>query len=222
MTTVELKPLQAIVLAFSIQRRLYGYEIVDLVEQSVCSTVLKPTRTAAYNALRRLQQLGCVTSDIEDATQRQRVTKRRWDDHRRWYRATPTGLHAYQQWVTRKLDDEPERAGVLVRIAIAARLGTPALRKILHECEELSNAREETLQAVPTPNSCPTGIDALCNRLVIAERRLALRGIREWIGAARHEIDAYERQQEPVGPDRSSRCGKLLRPAGSCDPEKAR
>jgi hypothetical protein len=38
-------------------------------------------------------------------------------------------------------------------------------------------------------------MDVLCDQLVLAERRIALRGLREWVKVAGDEIDTFVQQQ---------------------------
>lgn len=194
MTAARISPFQAIVLGLLVQRRRYGYQIANLIERGVWAAIVTPRKTAVYAALRRLESLGHIAAEETDAGARHgHVSKRRWSDYRRWYRPTPQGLQAYQQWVTGRIGDEHGRAAVLVRIGIAAPLGTKALHEILDKDEALCDVQRRTLQQARAHVSASSGIAGLCNRLVIAEREITLRGIREWTQLAREELRAYER-----------------------------
>lgn len=205
-TFEQLTPVQAVVLAFTIDRRCYGYEIANRVEHGARGSFLPNLdRGAVYKALQRLERMGYVAAvdlDIE-----RRITKRR-----RWHHATPRGREAHRHWVARSLNPEPERTEILGRIISAARLGPVAIRKILAECDRYCDEREQALDTIQRLETACPNMDVLCDQLVLAERRIALRGLREWVKVAGGEIDTFVQQQANRHMEHMRRpeCGALL------------
>ena len=190
----ELTPVQAMVLAFTLDRPRYGYEIANRVQRGAGGSFLPNiNRGAVYKALQRLEQMGYVTAVDLDAVRP--ITKHRCDT-RQWHQATPRGRQAHHRWVTSSLSPEPERAEILGRIVSAARLGPAAIRKILVECLRYCDERERALDAVQRLDTGCPNMDILCDRLVLAERRIALRGLREWVQVASDETDAFVKQTD--------------------------
>jgi DNA-binding PadR family transcriptional regulator len=180
---------QAVILAFTIDRRCYGYEIANRVEHGARSSFLPNLdRGNVYNALQRLERMGYVAA--ADLDTEHRITKRR-----RWHHATDLGREAHRHWVARSLSPEPERTEILGRIVSAARLGPVAIRKILAECDRYCDERERALDTIQRLEAACPNMDVLCDQLVLAERRIALRGLREWVKVAGDEIDNFVQQQ---------------------------
>lgn len=204
--------MQAVVLAFMIDRPRYGYEIASRVEHGIAGSFLPLDRGAVYSALQSLERMGYVTA-IERNIER-RMTKRRCDT-RRWHQATTQGRDAHRRWVTGRLMPEPERVEILSRMTSAARVGPLAVRMILNECEQYCNDRERALNALDAIQMLDTeypNLSVLCDRLVLAECKIALRGLREWVQVARDEVDTFVQQQANPDiermqrPDHSVRC----------------
>lgn len=189
----ELTPVQAVILAFTIDRPRYGYEIASRVEHGMAGSFLvNLDRSAVYKALETLERMGHISAlDYRAAS---RAAKRRCDT-RRWHEATTQGREAHRRWLMNKLAPEPERTEILGRIASAARLGPPAIRTVLDECEQYCAEREQALEAIQRLDmQCPN-LSVLCDRLVFIERKTALRALREWIAMARDEVDNFVQQQ---------------------------
>ncbi|MFZ2050603.1 MAG: helix-turn-helix transcriptional regulator [Solirubrobacteraceae bacterium] len=190
----ELTPVQAVILAFTIDRPRYGYEIASRVEHGMAGSFLvNLDRSAVYKALETLERMGHIAA-LDHGCAVSRAAKRRCDT-RRWHEATTQGREAHRHWLMNKLAPEPERTEILGRIASAARLGPPAIRTVLDECEQYCAERERALEAIQRLDAeCPN-LTVLCDRLVFIERKTALRGLREWIEMARDEVDSFAQQQ---------------------------
>jgi DNA-binding PadR family transcriptional regulator len=198
--TLELTAAQAIVLGFAVRESCYGYEIAARIEEGVCGSFVRLDRKAVYVILRQLEVLSCVT--IVEGEQRRRTPGRLLDKRqRRWYTATPVGTRAYEQWIVSKFRAEPERVELLSRImsASAVRPGMGMLQAVLDECQAFCDGREEALAALQALTVSCSDTDALCARLVLLERTIALRGQRLWIKLARAEMAAHERRRGPKG-----------------------
>jgi DNA-binding PadR family transcriptional regulator len=183
----ELTLAQAVVLAFTIDRPRYGYEIASRVEHGVTGSFL--IYLDVYKALESLEQMGYV-----NAVDRDIMTTKRRRDTRRWFQATTRGREAHGRWVMTALTPESERTAILGRITSAARLGTSEIRRILTECEKYCDERECALDAIQKLDMEYPNIYVLCDKLVFAERKIALRGLREWVQVARNEVDAFVQQ----------------------------
>lgn len=177
-------PLQAIVLGFVIQRPSYGYEIANRC-QRLCGSFLYVHQTSIYGALERLSSIGL----IEALDPRPRPTGHR---ERRYFRVTTEGGKQHHRWAESEFGQETERAQLLARIATAGRTGTRGLRQTLDRYEQvLANQAEALAERQVTDTSHPS-LDALCERLVIIERRIALAGSEEWLAVARDEVNDFE------------------------------
>lgn len=210
--TLELTAMQAIVLGFAVRESCYGYEIADRIEQGVCGSFVRLDRKAVYVILRQLEGLGCVT--VVQGEQRLRTTIRVLDKRqRRWYTATPAGTRAYERWIVSKFRAESERVEILGRI-MSASAGRPEmgmLQAVLDECQAFCEGREEALVALQELTMSCSGNDALCARLVLLERTIALRAQRIWINIARAEMAAHERRRGPKGLIRRSKAPSAFR-----------
>lgn len=176
--------LQAIVLGLVIQRPSYGYEIANRC-QRLCGSFLYVRQASVYGALERLSAIGL----IEALDSRQRRVGR---GARRYFRVTAAGGDAYRNWAESEIRQETERAQLLARIATAGRLGITGLRKVLDGYEQVLIGQAKTLAEVQAADPAHPGLDALCERLVLVERRITLAGAEEWLAVARDEVDDFE------------------------------
>jgi DNA-binding PadR family transcriptional regulator len=177
-------PLQAIVLGLVIQRPSYGYEIADRC-QRLCGSFLHVHQTSIYGALERLNNVGL----IEALDRRPRLTGHR---ERRYFRVTTEGGRQHQHWAESEIRPETERAQLLARIATAGRSGTKGLRLALDRYERVLANQAENLAENQVVDASYPSLDALCERLVIVERRIALAGSEEWLAVARDEVNDFE------------------------------
>ncbi len=209
---LELTAAQAIVLGFAVRESCYGYEIAARIEGGVCGSFARLDRKAVYVILRQLEGLGCVT--VVQGEQRLRTTEQLLDKRqRRWYTATPAGIRAYERWIVSKFCAESERVEILGRImsASAVRPDMGMLQAVLDECQAFCEGREEALAALQALTETCLGSDALCARLVLLERTIALRGQRLWIRLARAEMAAHERWRGLKGLMRRSKAPSAFR-----------
>jgi DNA-binding PadR family transcriptional regulator len=209
---LELTAVQAIVLGFAVRESCYGYKISARIEGGVCGSFVRLDRKAVYVILRQLEVLGCVT--MVEGEQRLRTEGRLLDKRqRRWYTATPVGTRAYKQWIVSKFRAEPERVELLSRImsASAVRPGIGMLQAVLDECQAFCDGREEALAALQALTMSCSDSDALCARLVLLERTIALRGQRMWIKLARAEMAAHEQRRSPKGLMGRSKASRAFR-----------
>lgn len=155
-------PLKHAVLALVVERRGYGYELVQRLEERVGpGWHLNPS--AVYPALDQLERGGLVTSAA-----RRGGTRR---SPRIVYSATPAGLAALSAWLeTPATAPEPVRSDLYLRVAFARRQHRDALASQLlaHEraCRRLLTNYPRRCEDVPDASGV-----ALLDAAVVAHMR---------------------------------------------------
>lgn len=168
------------VLALIVERRSYGYELVQRFEERVGpGWQLNPS--AVYPALDQLERCGLATSSV-----RQGSTRR---SQRIVYAPTDAGAATLDAWLrTTDAPPEPVRADLHLRLAFAQREHRAALAAQLATHER---ACGELLARYPRPPGEPSadaGADAraaLVDEAVVARLRAEL----AWLAHAREDVD---------------------------------
>lgn len=190
----ELTPRLGVVLACTVQRPSYGYEIAGRIKECGHGGLFaRQSAGSVYYSLRRLEQVGYVEAVHGAAPVPRRITTRCWD-HRRWLSATPAGVHALSRWVCEQAQPKIQ-AQIHTRIEGAARRGTVALSQALDECEGICAEREELLGAIQMLAADAPQIGAPGDLVAIATRRAELGALRGRIQRARAHLRGDTRQR---------------------------
>lgn len=164
------------VLALLAERRGYGYELVQRLEERV-GPGWRLNPSAVYPALDQLERAGLAASTVRHGGTRR--------SPRVVYAPTPAGASALETWLrTTNAPPEPVRADLHLRIAFARREHREALAAQLaaHEraCGELL-ARYPRADLVARFGACGATAADLVDAAVVARLRADL----EWLATAR-------------------------------------
>jgi DNA-binding PadR family transcriptional regulator len=165
-------PLKHAVLALVAERRGYGYDLAQRLEQRV-GPAWQLNPSAVYPALDQLERAGLVA-----ASTRASGTRR---SPRVLYAATPAGLAALEAWLTTaQPDPEPVRSDLLLRLAFARAEHGAALVAELAARERSTAALLARCAADEPPTDARTLVDA-----AVAIR---LAGEVAWLGRTRDRL----------------------------------
>jgi DNA-binding PadR family transcriptional regulator len=168
-------------LGLVIERPSYGYELLQRFQRTYGETLVLSGSARIYTALATLQ----THALIEEVTPPLQVVQdakfnRQPKPH---YRATPSGVRAYQEWLVGQIEEERRRQRVFVR-QLAMLEPESALSVIdRYEQECLDDARKAEDEA-------PQSAAGVADRLAAEEAQLALEVRMSWIEYAREELSA--------------------------------
>lgn len=173
------------VLALVLEQPSHGYEIHQRYELRF-GGFLPTSRPSLYAILNRLREAGLIESIVLEPTGR----SRKQHDLRRSYRATRTGAQAFRRWVAERMRDDPERLGLLARIASVGFLGLDAVLGVVDRYE---SDCMRAMKALPTsdPEGAHGGVAELVESLVVDQHRREMRARIDWAKHARRILRAY-------------------------------
>jgi DNA-binding PadR family transcriptional regulator len=131
------------VLGLLVQRRGYGYDLVQRFEEQVGSA-WQLNAGAIYVALDKLEQEGLVrpvTNDGAGAPASRRRTMR--GAPRVIYEATPEGVDRFEDWMTTSSSMAPMREELHLKLALSHRRNLPRLIELTYEQEQACIERLE-------------------------------------------------------------------------------
>jgi len=131
------------VLGLLVQRRGYGYDLVQRFEEQV-GPAWQLNAGAIYVALDKLEQEGLVrpvTRDAEDAPVTRRRTAR--GAPRVIYEATPQGLERFDDWMATGSSRSPLREELHLKLALSQPRNVPRLIELTYEQEQACLERLE-------------------------------------------------------------------------------
>jgi DNA-binding PadR family transcriptional regulator len=182
-------PINWALLGLLIQRSSYGYELVQRFERTYGETVALSSRSQIYTALdslarRKLIEHVARRESIEDAG----------DVHigdpvrqpKLHYKATQTGICAYERWLVEQVSDDERRSRVIAQ-HFATLIPEHALR-VLELCAEA--CLEVAGRLAPEDEQRGEQPEALAERLAGEEERLRAGAALAWIEYARSELRA--------------------------------
>jgi DNA-binding PadR family transcriptional regulator len=185
-TGVLRSPVNWAVLGLVIEKPSYGYEIGQRFDRRF-GEFLPVSISNIYAALDRLEKAALIESLQTEPT----PTLRR--QPRVHYRATGPGTHAYRGWLAERIRDDPQRSGLLGRLAVTGVQGREAMLEVIdryaQEC-----LQESTRMSLSDRAESAAGADSLAGlmgRLLAEEQRLSIGAQLQWIAYARREIEDY-------------------------------
>jgi DNA-binding PadR family transcriptional regulator len=165
------------VLSLVIERRSYGYRMLDEFDQRF-GTFLSLSQSNLYDVLKRLEGEGYIEAAGQTGSRgRPRIN----------YRATAAGVVAFRAWLAERLCDDPQRLELLSRIASAGLNRGEAMRDVIdryaQEC--LAEGRELEVRS-----AAGIGVSSeLIDDLIAEERRRVADARLQWVAYARGRID---------------------------------
>lgn len=171
-------PVNWALLGLVIQRRSYGYELVQRFERTYADSLELSSRSQIYKALDQLARRGLIEHSqpegtLEEARQR-----------KLHYRATAEGVRAYEAWLIEQVEDR--RRSRLLAQQFAALPPEHALR-VLERCEETCL---EMVGRLPAEEDASQRSEVLAERLASGEERIRAGAMLGWIELARSELSA--------------------------------
>jgi DNA-binding PadR family transcriptional regulator len=183
-------PAAWLVLALVIEQPSHGYEISQRYQRHFGS-FLPTSVPRVYGALERLKDAGL----IEPIALKSAQPPPKQHLMRRSYRATRSGVRAYQRWVAERMRDDPQRPQLLGRITSTGLLGIDAVLDVI---DQYQRECMEELQALPTGSaqveSGDSTLEELTESLVIDQQRRELRARNDWAAHARQVLEAHKQQ----------------------------
>jgi DNA-binding PadR family transcriptional regulator len=168
------------VLGLVIQRPGYGYELFKRGERTYGKAIVFSHQAAVYNALTALEKHGLIEEvppDDNSSQEPRRQPKPR-------YRATPTAVPAYQDWLVFQATQEGHRSEQLA-VQVAS-LEPPDGLVVLKRYEQHLFAERKMLAE---PAAVAEG-SPLARRLVHEARRLEAEPALKWAQYARRQLEA--------------------------------
>jgi DNA-binding PadR family transcriptional regulator len=160
----------------SYEYELSGYDIRKWIEWSMRFFYGSPAYSQIYTELKKLEQLGLVTSRVEDGGTR----------NRRLYKITDAGLDAVTQWANESPLDPPVlKHSALLRVTLGHLTNPARLKEILQEhlayADEMHrNAAKEAKWAGADPSWAYARVALQwAERYYANERELTLKMIKE-------------------------------------------
>ena len=180
------------VLGLLIERPSYGYEIAQRFDRRF-GDFIQASTSNIYATLDRLEREQLIEplraeESLETSKRQPKVS----------YRATGKGASGYREWLAERLQENPQRTGLLSRLATTGVLGIEAMLDVIDRYEEqcLQVARR-----AGTPHTGPKPLGEseegllqadrageLMQRLIAEEQRLSIEAQLRWIAYARSEI----------------------------------
>jgi DNA-binding PadR family transcriptional regulator len=180
------------VLGLLIEKPSYGYEIAQRFDRRF-GEFIRASTSNIYATLDRLEREQLIEplsaqESLETSKRQPKVS----------YRATGKGASGYRGWLAERLQENPERTGLLSRLATTGLLGAEAMLDVIDRYEEqcLQAARRAGVPG-PGPTALTDGEEdvpqngqssELMQRLIAEEQRLAIEAQLRWIVYARSEI----------------------------------
>jgi DNA-binding PadR family transcriptional regulator len=173
-------PINWALLGLLIQRASYGYELVQRFERTYGDTVALSSRSQIYTALDSLSRRGLI-EHAEDGHVGDPVRQPKLH-----YKATQTGICAYERWLVEQVSDDERRSRVIAQ-HFATLIPEHALR-VLELCAEA--CLEVAGRLAPEDEQRGEQPEALAERLAGEEERLRAGAALAWIEYARSELRA--------------------------------
>jgi DNA-binding PadR family transcriptional regulator len=180
-------PVNWTVLGLVIEKPSYGYEIGQRFEHRF-GEFLPVGISSIYAALDRLEKAALIEAmAVEGAGAAKRQPRLR-------YRATAEGVGAYRGWLADCIRVDPQRPGLLARMASIGMHGVEAMLDVLERYEQ--ECLRERCSMAHTPASgtsarTPDTVSQLMDRLVAEEQRLSIDAQLRWVAYAREELRCY-------------------------------
>jgi DNA-binding PadR family transcriptional regulator len=184
------------VLGLVIEKPSYGYELSQRFERRF-GGLLRVGTSHIYAALNSLEKEALIEPmPIEQGPEKRRQPKIH-------YRATAAGARAYCGWLGQRMRDDSHRVELLGRLLSSGSLDARAMLAVVERYER-ECLEEASRIAMPRRDQPASGgqaaAQALAERLVAEERRLALHGQLLWAQYARREIGALAERGASQGP----------------------
>jgi DNA-binding PadR family transcriptional regulator len=161
----------------SYEHELSGYDIRKWIDWSMRFFYGSPAYSQIYSELKKLEQLGMVTSRVENSG----ATR-----NRRLYKITPAGLEAVKRWANEAPVDPPVlKHGPLLRVTFGHLTNPTRLKEVLTEhvayADEMSRKAAKDAKWAGADPSWAYARVALqwAERYYANERELALKMIKE-------------------------------------------
>jgi DNA-binding PadR family transcriptional regulator len=178
-------PVNWALLGLVIQRPSYGYELIQRFERTFADSLELSSPSQIYTALDMLARRGLV-EEILPASDRDVV--RQPKPH---YRATPSGVQGYTDWLFAQLDDERRRRRLLAQQLV---LLTPEQAlAVIERCEHSCLKEASAVTGARGGPAAVEGAAGLAERLISEDDRLRVGARLAWIEYARRELKALER-----------------------------
>jgi DNA-binding PadR family transcriptional regulator len=170
------------VLSLMIERSSYGYRMSDEFDQRF-GGFLSLSQSNLYDVLKRLEGEGYIEVAGQSGSRgRPRIH----------YRSTDAGAAAYRAWLAECLRDDPQRLGLLSRLASTSLGRGEAMLDVIDRYAEECLAEARELET-PLPRDA-TAVAGACSELmedlISEERRRVVAARLGWIAYARGRIDA--------------------------------
>lgn len=183
-------PVSWALLGLVIERPSYGYELVQRFERTYGDALALSSASQIYTALDSLESRELVHELMDDPDPNSVV--RQPKPH---YRATASGVRAYQGWLIAQAGEERRRSRLFARqLAVLA----PAAALQVIERYELACLEQARGPFTSAPEGVSLdGTGGLAQRLASEEDRLAVGSRLSWIEYARREFKALAGGRSP-------------------------
>src|SRR5215831_13482587 len=166
-------PINWALLGLLIQRSSYGYELVQRFERTYADTLELSSRSQIYTALDSLARRGLI-EHARNARDADPVRQPKL-----YYRATRSGVCAYERWLVEQVSDDERRSRLIARhfAALAPEHALGVLERCAQACLDAAGRLEEA-EGDEHRSEHP---GALAERLAGEEERLRVGAILSWI-----------------------------------------
>jgi DNA-binding PadR family transcriptional regulator len=172
------------VLGLVIEKPSHGYEIGQRFERRF-GEFMSVGRSSIYAALGSLVEREL----IEKMAGRSTTGVRQGAKAGACYRATVRGARAYRGWLAERVRNDPQRAEMLGRMALAGVHSVEAALDFIGRYErECVREAQELARASRSAGSGSVGVAGVLERLLIDERRRMIDAQLAWIAYARAEL----------------------------------
>ncbi len=169
------------VLSLVIERPSYGYRMSEEFDRRF-GGFLSLSQSNLYDVLKRLEGEGYIEVASQGGTRgRPRIN----------YQSTAAGTTAYRAWLAERMRDDPQRLGLLSRLASTGLGHGEAMRDVIDRYAEecLAEARELETRPARDATAAAVGLSELIEDLMAEERRRVVAARLGWIAYARGRID---------------------------------
>jgi DNA-binding PadR family transcriptional regulator len=183
-------PLNWALLGLVIQRPSYGYELVQRFERTYEDALELSSPSQIYTALDALMRRSLI-EEVAVSREPDGVVRQ----PKPHYRATPSGVSGYSEWLIAQAQDERRRSRLFAR-ELAVLAPHQALA-VIERYEQACLKRASCSGALLEDGSLEAAAGALAARLVCEEERLALDARLAWIEYARRELASLTPRPAP-------------------------
>ncbi len=169
------------VLGLLIERPAHGYDVFQRFDDAYAGAIELSTHTQMGGAVKALEQRGLIERLPAEAASLDAQPQRRIG-----YRATASGLRAYEDWLMAYSPRSADAPGVFARMLTGLPVGTALA--VIERYEQACLSEISGIRLMRADGNASGGALALQARLVAEEKHLALTAKIQWARYARSQL----------------------------------